>query len=71
MTSFLKNIDKVLKGLIASGDKVLVGVSGGADSIALLHVLHWFSKTQNYGLIVVHIDHMARGEDSDADADFV
>ena len=71
MTSFLKNIGKVLEGLIASGDKVLVGVSGGADSIALLHVLHLFSRTQNYGLIVVHIDHMARGKDSDADADFV
>ena len=71
MTSFLKNIGKVLEGLITPGDKVLVGVSGGADSIALLHVLHWFSRTQNYGLIVVHIDHMARGKDSDADADFV
>jgi len=71
MTSFLKNIDKVLEGLIAPGDKVLVGVSGGADSIALLHVLHWFSRIKNYGLIVVHINHMARGKDSDADADFV
>jgi tRNA(Ile)-lysidine synthase len=71
MTPFLKNMEQVLKGLIASGDKVLVGVSGGADSIALLHVLHWFSRIQNYSLVVVHINHMARGEDSDADADFV
>ena len=71
MTSFLKNIEQVLKGLIAPGDKVLVGVSGGTDSIALLHVLHWFSRIQNYSLIVVHINHMARGKDSDTDADFV
>lgn len=71
MTSFLKNIEQVLKRLIAPGDKVLVGVSGGTDSIALLHVLHWFSKIQNYSLIVVHIDHMARGKDSVTDADFV
>ena len=71
MTSFLKNINKVLEGLIAPGDNVLVGVSGGADSIALLHVLHSFSRIQNYDLIVVHINHMARGKDSDADADFV
>jgi tRNA(Ile)-lysidine synthase len=71
MTSFLKNIEQVLKGLIAPGDKVLVGVSGGADSIALLHVLHWFSRIQDYSLIVAHINHMARGKDSDADADFV
>jgi tRNA(Ile)-lysidine synthase len=71
MTSFLKNIEQILKGLIVPGDKVLVGVSGGADSIALLHVLHWFSSIQKYSLIVVHINHMARGKDSDADADFV
>ena len=64
-------MEQVLKGLIAPGDKVLVGVSGGADSIALLHVLHWFSRIQNYSLVVVHINHMARGKDSDADADFV
>jgi tRNA(Ile)-lysidine synthase len=71
MTPFLKNTEQVLKGLITPGDKVLVGVSGGADSIALLHVLHRFSQIQNYGLIVAHINHMARGKDSDADAGFV
>jgi tRNA(Ile)-lysidine synthase len=71
MNSFLKNIEQVLKGLIAPGDKVLAGVSGGADSIALLHILHWFSRIQNYSLVVAHINHMARGKDSDADADFV
>jgi tRNA(Ile)-lysidine synthase len=71
MTPFLKNIEQALKGLIASGDKVLVGVSGGADSITLLHLLHKFSEIQNYSLIVVHINHLARGKNSDADAVFV
>jgi tRNA(Ile)-lysidine synthase len=71
MTPFLKNIEQTLKGLIASGDKVLVGVSGGVDSITLLHLLHRFSLIQNYSLIVAHINHMARGKDSDADASFV
>jgi tRNA(Ile)-lysidine synthase len=71
MTHFLKNFEQVLKDLIATGDKVLVGVSGGADSIALLHVLHRFSQVQNYSLIVAHINHMARGNDSYTDARFV
>jgi tRNA(Ile)-lysidine synthase len=71
MTPFLKNIEKTLKELIETGDKVLVGVSGGADSIALLHVLHRFSQIENYSLIVAHINHMAREKDSDADAGFV
>jgi tRNA(Ile)-lysidine synthase len=71
MTPFFKKNEQVLKDLIAPGDKILVGVSGGADSIALLHVLHYFSKIQNYSLIVVHINHMARGKDSEADANFV
>jgi tRNA(Ile)-lysidine synthase len=71
MTHFLKNIEQVLKELITTGDKVLVGVSGGADSIALLHVLHRFSQIQNYSLTVAHINHMARGNDSDTDARFV
>jgi tRNA(Ile)-lysidine synthase len=71
MTPFLKNIEQALKELIATDDKVLVGVSGGADSIALLHVLHKFSRIQNYSLIVAHINHMSRGKDSDVDAGFV
>ena len=71
MEKFLKKIDENLTELVSSGDKIVVGVSGGADSIALLHVLHLFSKTKNYELVVVHINHMTRGGESCADADFV
>jgi len=53
----------------------IVAVSGGADSIALLHAmarLSGMSKSAKPNrLVVAHVDHGTRGEDSAADADFV
>lgn len=48
--------------MLEVGDRVLLGVSGGPDSVALLHILH--SKALEYGiqLHVVHINHMLRSE---------
>jgi tRNA(Ile)-lysidine synthase len=53
--------------LISPGERVLVGVSGGADSVALLLVL----SDLGYDVCVGHVNHGARGEESDADAAFV
>ena len=52
-------------------DKVLVGVSGGPDSVALLHVL--LELTPRYGLKlgIAHLNHGLRGREADADAEFV
>ncbi|MFA4858527.1 MAG: tRNA lysidine(34) synthetase TilS [Candidatus Margulisiibacteriota bacterium] len=52
-------------------EKVLVGVSGGADSIALLQLLADFRVELGITLHVVHINHMLRGDDSDADERYV
>ncbi|HSP42990.1 MAG TPA: tRNA lysidine(34) synthetase TilS [Luteolibacter sp.] len=46
----------------------LVGVSGGADSVALLHLLH---RADFRNLVVCHLDHRLRGRASTADARFV
>ena len=46
-----------------------VGVSGGADSVALLRALH--AHRPNLRLVVVHLDHQTRGDASTADAQFV
>lgn len=58
--------------LIEHGDDVLAAVSGGPDSLALLHVLLSLRKPLEMGRItILHFDHRLRGEDSDADRAFV
>jgi tRNA(Ile)-lysidine synthase len=57
--------------LIAQGDHVLVAVSGGADSMALLQVLCDLRADLDLTLTVVHLDHGTRKGDSAADAAFV
>ncbi|MCR4402558.1 MAG: tRNA lysidine(34) synthetase TilS [Firmicutes bacterium] len=53
------------------GDLVLVGVSGGPDSVALLHVLWVLSKELEILLHVGHLNHMLRGEAACEDAAYV
>ncbi len=57
--------------MLSSGDKVLVAVSGGADSMLLLNFL--ISARDKYGitLAAAHVEHGIRGEDSVKDAEFV
>ncbi len=57
--------------LVAPGDTVVVGVSGGPDSLALLHVLRALRGELHIALQVAHLNHRLRGADSDADAAFV
>jgi tRNA(Ile)-lysidine synthase len=59
--------------LLARGETVVVAVSGGGDSSALLLVLDALARRhgQGYRLIVAHLDHGLRGRESAADADFV
>ena len=57
-------------GMLAGGDTVLVAVSGGADSVALLHVLLTLAAELSLRLHVLHVDHGLR-PDSARDAAFV
>ena len=53
------------------GRKVLVGVSGGPDSVCLLHILDQLKESLGVRLHVAHLNHMLRGVESDADASYV
>jgi tRNA(Ile)-lysidine synthase len=59
------------EGLIDEGDRVLVGCSGGLDSVALLFVLREISHDLPFELGIAHVNHSLRGEESDRDEDFV
>ncbi|MCA9470791.1 MAG: tRNA lysidine(34) synthetase TilS [Nitrospirales bacterium] len=59
------------KQMLRRGDKVVVSVSGGPDSVALLAVLDQLRATWAFTLSVVHVNHGLRGRESDEDADFV
>ena len=50
---------------------VVVAVSGGADSMALLHILYSLKDEYNIRLIACHVNHGIRGEEADSDEQFV
>ena len=53
--------------LLSSGEKLLVALSGGPDSVFLLHFLNKFKKKFKIEIGAVHINHKLRGKDSDRD----
>ena len=57
--------------LLAPGQKVVVAVSGGCDSMVLLDLLHRLAPTRGWQLAVAHFNHQLRGADSEADEAFV
>ena len=63
-----KVLDTIKKyNLIEEGDRVVIGVSGGPDSISLLDILNKFkqNKILNFEIIVAHINHQIREEAND------
>ena len=57
--------------MIDAGTVVLVAVSGGPDSVALLHVLHCLANEGGFSLHIAHLNHMFRGAEAETDAEFV
>ena len=57
--------------MISEGDHVIAAVSGGVDSVVLLHALHGFCERWGMKLGTAHLDHGLRGEEGREDAAFV
>ncbi|MCZ7603483.1 MAG: tRNA lysidine(34) synthetase TilS [Melioribacteraceae bacterium] len=56
--------------LISEGDKLLVGLSGGPDSVFLIHFLKKFQRKYKIEISAAHLNHKLRGNDSEKDEEF-
>lgn len=59
--------------LVRPGETVICGVSGGADSVAMVHILRELDQLQQHGwkLHLAHVNHTLRGKEADEDEKFV
>lgn len=69
----IKKVKKYIidNNMVAPKDKVLVALSGGPDSICLLHILYMLKDELNIKLGAIHINHMLRGDEALQDEKYV
>ena len=73
MSEFLQRAEVEIqkRHLLSRGQKILVAVSGGADSLVLLYVLNSLAPKNRWQISVAHFNHQLRGRASDADEKLV
>lgn len=73
MKGLAEQIERVIveHRLLGAGERVLVAVSGGLDSMVLLRILVLLAPRHGWEPVVAHFNHQLRGESSDADEAFV
>lgn len=73
LSKFLRTVERTITtyGMLEPKDSVVIGVSGGPDSVALLHALFLMAPGFSLKLGVAHLNHCLRQNDSDKDAQFV
>jgi tRNA(Ile)-lysidine synthase len=69
----LRTVDLTLRThrMVQTGDAVLIGVSGGPDSVALVHILLEFAPAYSLRIALGHLNHCLRQNESDRDEAFV
>lgn len=69
----LEQLKKTIQahGLLETGDAIVVAVSGGPDSVALLHALTRLRLEFEYTIAAAHVNHQFRGEEADEDSRYV
>lgn len=75
MGAFLNKVYNFIEEnhMLSSSDKIIVGLSGGADSVCLLCALNMLKDRLSLGedgIVAVHINHGIRGEEADGDENF-
>lgn len=68
---FEGEVGKAVLSADLAGSRLVVAVSGGPDSLAMLYALHRLRDELHLDIHVAHLDHQTRGDDSAADAEFV
>ncbi len=73
MNELLNKIKETIETqqLLVPGDRVLIALSGGADSVCLFKALQKLQKQWQITLVAAHVHHGLRGKDADADEAFV
>ncbi len=73
MSGFLQRVENEIgdRRLFSRGQKILVAVSGGVDSMVLLQVLDSLAKKNGWNMVVAHFNHRLRGRASEADEKLV
>ena len=68
----LDKVKRTIKkhNMISNGDSIVVGFSGGPDSLCLLHILLKLREEYNLSICAAHINHLIRGEEAKRDEDF-
>jgi len=73
LSNLLETVEKTIVsyGMLKPKESVVIGVSGGPDSVALLHAIFLIAPRFSLKLGVAHLNHCIRRNDSDRDAQFV